>query len=248
VFWSRSEHQQGTTYPMTMLRQFLIAPSLARLLQRERGGERVVEGYFPDRPHHSISVQVEEDRSSLILSSDGIEGSPEERAGIPHSQAQALLAVASGQVAYVRTSLLLGSHQIHLQQVTESGPLSLLSVAVPQQETEQFQPLSWFGPEVSGERAYLPRRIALEGLPQAPEVELTEGALNSVLDLLENGFTAWPLRDQATVSEEPGARLPVAASPLEPAPASDDDQGIDDLGLENDVIRELARSLRPQRR
>jgi hypothetical protein len=54
---------------MTMLRQFLIAPSLARLIQRERGGERVVEGYFPDRPHHSISVQVEEDRSSLILSS-----------------------------------------------------------------------------------------------------------------------------------------------------------------------------------
>ena len=73
---------------MTMLRQFLIAPSLARLIQRERGGERVVEGYFPDRPHHSISVQVEEDRSSLILSSDGIEGSPEERAGIPHSQAR----------------------------------------------------------------------------------------------------------------------------------------------------------------
>ena len=178
---------------MTMLRQFLIAPSLARLIQRERGGERVVEGYFPDRPHHSIYVQVEEDRSSLILSSHGVEGSPEERTGIPPSQAQALLAVASGQVAYVRTSLSLGSHQIRLQQLTEPGPLCLLSVEVPQQETEEFQPLSWFGPEVSGERAYLRRRIALEGLPQAPEVDLTEGALNSVLDLLENGFTAWPL-------------------------------------------------------
>src|SRR3712207_5302706 len=103
---------------MTMLRQFLIAPSLARLIQRERGGERVVDGYFPDRPHHSIYVQVEEDRGSLILSSDGAPGSPEERTGVPTSQAQALLAVASGQVAYVRTSLLLGSHQIRLQQVT----------------------------------------------------------------------------------------------------------------------------------
>ena len=233
---------------MTMLRQFLIAPSLARLIQRERGGERVVEGYFPDRPHHSISVQVEEDSSSLILSPHGIGGSPEERAGIPASQAQALLAVASGQVAYVRTSLLLGSHQIHLQQFTEPGPLCLLSVEIPQRESEAFQPLSWFGPDVSGERAYLRRRIALEGLLPTPEVDLTEGALNSVLDLLENGFTAWPLRDQATVSEEPGAPLPAAANPVEPAPAGDDDQDIDDLGIENDVIRELARSLRPQRR
>jgi hypothetical protein len=150
-------------------------------------------------------------------------------------------------VIYVRTSLLLGSHQIHLQQFTKLGPLCLLSVEIPQQKAEEFQPLSWFGPEVSGERAYLRRRIALEGLLQGAEVDLTEGALNSVLDLLENGFTAWPLQ-QAAASEEPGARLPVAVSPSEPVPASDDDQDIYDLSIENDVIRELARSLRPQRR
>ncbi len=207
-----------------------------------------MEGYFPDRPHQSIFVRVEEDRSSLILSSDGIEGSPEESAGIPTSQAQALLAVASGQVAYVRTSLLLGSRKLQLQQVTEPGPLCLLSVEIPQRGGEAFQPLSWFGPEVSGKRAYLRRRIALEGLLPAPEVDLTEGALNSVLDLLENGFSAWPLRDQAAAQEEPGARPPAAASPSELIPAGDDDQDIDDLSIENDVIRELARSLRPQRR
>ena len=233
---------------MTMLRQFLIAPSLARLIQRERGGERVVEGYFPDRPHHSIFVRVEEDRSSLILSPQGIEGSSEERTDIPLAQAQALLAVAPGQVGYVRTSLSLGSRHLQLQQFTDRGPLCLLSVEIPQQETEEFQPLSWFGPEVSGERAYLRRRIALDGLLPTPEVGLTEGALNSVLDLLENGFTAWPLRDQTAASEEPGARPPAAASSSVPSPAGDDDQDIDDLSLENNVIRELARSLRPQRR
>jgi hypothetical protein len=32
---------------MTVLRQFISAPSLARLIQKERGGERVLEGYFP---------------------------------------------------------------------------------------------------------------------------------------------------------------------------------------------------------
>jgi hypothetical protein len=121
-------------------------------------------------------------------------------------------------------------------------------VEIPQRESEAFQPLSWFGPEVSGERAYLRRRIALEGLLPASEVELTEGALNSVIDLLENGFTAWPLPDQAAAQEEPGARLPAAAGPSEPVPASDDDQDTNDLSIENDVIRELARSLRPQRR
>jgi hypothetical protein len=68
----------------------------------------VVEGYFPDRPHHITYVQIEEDRSSPILSSHSVEGSPEERTGVPTSQAQALLAVASGQVAYVRTGLSLG--------------------------------------------------------------------------------------------------------------------------------------------
>jgi hypothetical protein len=35
---------------------------------------------------------------------------------------------------------------------------------------------------------------------------------------------------------------------LEPSPAGDADEDIDDLSIENDVIRELARSLRPQRR
>jgi hypothetical protein len=127
------------------------------------------------------------------------------------------------------------------------GRSAFLSIEV-QQEAEEFQPLSWFGPEVSGERAYLRWRIALEGLPQAPEVDLEEGALNSVLDLLENGFSAWPLAAQTAPSEVPSAHLSAAAGPSEPAPGSDDDQDIDDLSIENDVIRELARSLRPQRR
>ena len=53
-----------------MQRLFIIAPSLARLIQKERGGERVLEGYFPDQPHRRTDVQVEETRSSLILEAD----------------------------------------------------------------------------------------------------------------------------------------------------------------------------------
>jgi hypothetical protein len=52
---------------MTILRQFIIAPSLARLIQKERTGERVLEGYFPDQLQRRTYVQVKETRSSLIL-------------------------------------------------------------------------------------------------------------------------------------------------------------------------------------
>ena len=52
---------------MPQHRLFIIAPSLARLIQKERGGERVIEGYFPDHAHRSTFVQIEETRSSLIL-------------------------------------------------------------------------------------------------------------------------------------------------------------------------------------
>ena len=52
-------------------RLFIIAPSLARLIRKERGGERVLEGYFPDQPQRRTYVQIEETRSSLILEAGG---------------------------------------------------------------------------------------------------------------------------------------------------------------------------------
>ena len=60
-------------------RLFRIAPSLARLIQKERGGERVLEGYFPDQPHRGTYVQVKETRSSLILEA-GERAAPDEQA------------------------------------------------------------------------------------------------------------------------------------------------------------------------
>jgi CYTH domain-containing protein len=231
---------------MTMLRQFIIAPSLARLIQRERGGERVLEGYFPDRPHQSIYVQVEENRSSLILVTDG-EGGPEERTDLPHSHAQALLAVTQGQVGYVRTSLSLGSREIWLQHYFEPGTLYLISVAV-EQDDQEFHPLPWFGPEVSAEPAYQRRRMALDGLPAVPEVELTNAALHSLLDVVENRLASWPLPHQAAAPEEPAASGPASPDPSELESWDDADQDDDDFAIEDDVIRDLARSLRPQRR
>ena len=48
---------------MTILRQFIIAPSLARLIRKE-GEVSAFEGYFPDQPHRRTYVQVEETRTA----------------------------------------------------------------------------------------------------------------------------------------------------------------------------------------
>ncbi|MGF9764143.1 hypothetical protein AAII07_54475 [Microvirga sp. 0TCS3.31] len=65
-----------------MQRLFVIAPSVARLIRKERESERVIEGYFPDQPHRSTYVQIQETHSSLILEASG-DRAPEERADVP---------------------------------------------------------------------------------------------------------------------------------------------------------------------
>jgi CYTH domain-containing protein len=231
---------------MTILRQFIVAPSLARLIQRERGGERVLEGYFPDRPHQSAYVQVEEHRSSLILLSGSSEEPIEHRADIPSAHAQALFAATAGQVNYIRTSLSIGSHRIELQHFVEPGPLDL--VLVEWEDGEEYDLLPWLALEVTNDIAYQRRQMALGDLPAPPEVDLTNEALNSLLDILENGLASWPLRHLASAAEDLTTKQSIPPHPPEPTPMIDTDQDIDELGLEDDVIRDLARSLRPRRR
>jgi hypothetical protein len=43
---------------MPMQRLFIIAPSLARLIRKERGSERVQEGYFPTNPSAVFSSRL----------------------------------------------------------------------------------------------------------------------------------------------------------------------------------------------
>jgi CYTH domain-containing protein len=232
---------------MTILRQFIIAPSLARLIQKERGGERVIEGYFPDQPQHSTYVQIEEARSSLIL--EAMEGDeiPEEQADLPPAHAQALLAVSEGQVEYVRTKLSISSHEIQARHFVRPVALDLVAIAGVPEDGQDLPPLPWFGPEVSTEPAYQRRRLALDGAPDAPEVDATNAALNSLLDLLEDRFTTWPVQGQAEEPGAPAADVSLASDAPVPAPETEADEEIDDLGIEDAVIRELARSLQPRR-
>ena len=230
-------------------RLFRIAPSLARLIRRDRGGEHVLEGYFPDHPHQhvrNVYVRIKENRSSLVLLGSSPEGGPEERTDLPLASAQALLAVTAGQVEYSRTSLTVGSRTVQLQCFTKPGPLDLVLVEL-QDEIQGEQPWPWLGPDVSAEPTYQRRRMALYGCPAAPELDLTDAALNSLLDLLENRFTTWPPQQHANVSDELMAEGVQSLDAPVPVPENDADQEADDLGIEDAVMRELARSLQPPR-
>jgi hypothetical protein len=228
-----------------MQRLYIIAPSVARLIRKEREGERVIEGYFPDHAHRRIFVQITETGSSLILEASS-DGAPEEQADLPPAYTQALLAVSQGKVEYVRTRLSIGAHEIQVLHFVRPGALDLVSVANPPEDEQDLPSLPWFGPEVSAELAYQRRRLAQDRAPDTSEVDVTNAALNSLLDLLEDRVTTWP---QPQKPQELDARA-ADASPTSDAPASTPEteaEEIDDLGIEDAVIRELAQSLKPRR-
>ncbi|HEY8381780.1 MAG TPA: hypothetical protein VIL09_06495 [Microvirga sp.] len=272
---------------MTLTRRFLIAPSLARLLRRERGGNRVTEGHFPNQAGRSSHVHLDGETSSLVLVTVSADGVPtEERTDVPRAHAEALLDVAPGKVDYARTRLSGGGREIWVDRFVTPGPLDLISVLFETiEDAARFNPLPWFGPEVTADAAYETRSIALQTLPDVPDVPLSNLALDSMLDLLENRlggsrpyataqqrrpesgdalrrlsstFGAAPARpaqaaNPATAQPAapaaappvadpaPAAAAPAPGAPQAPAPATDTE-----LDVEDEVIRELARSLRPR--
>jgi CYTH domain-containing protein len=228
-------------------RLFVIAPSVARLIRKEREGKHVQEGYFPDQPDRRTYVQIEETRSSLILEARADEAS-EERAELPPAHAQALLAVSQGQVEYLRTRLSIGSYEIQVLHFIRPAPVDLVAVAVPSEDEQDFHPLPWFGPEVSAEPSYQRRRVALEGAPDAQDVGVTNGALNSLLDLLEDRFSTWPGPHETTGSDASAADVTPRSKAPVPELEPEVDEEIDEFGIEDSVIRELARSLSPRQR
>lgn len=173
---------------MTTVRRFLVAPSLARLVRKERGSIRVMEGYFPTQSGRNSHVQVEGTQCHLVLVTPAADGRPaEERTEVPRAHADALLDVCGGKAVYDRTRVALGGgREAVIDRFTQPGPLDLISVEFDQEQgTNAFYAPIWFGPEVTAEPAFDRRAMALEGLPQAPDVPLSNAALDSLLDSLE---------------------------------------------------------------
>jgi CYTH domain-containing protein len=172
---------------MSATRVFLLASALARLIERERRGHLVRQGFFPDRTGRSAHVQVAGETGHLILISHQAAGPREEPAEISRVQAEALLELTAGQTQYLSIPIEVGSHSATIQRFVTPAPLDLISITFKQDKTaRKFQPPAWFGPEVTSEATYQVRSLALAGLPSAPELEVTNEALHSLLDVLDN--------------------------------------------------------------
>ena len=170
---------------MSTTRVFLLASALARLIEKERGGDLVRQGFFPERTGRSAHVQVSGNTGHLILVSQPPASPLEEPAEISRTQAEELLELTAGRIEYLSIPIDTGSHSAIIQQFITPASLNLISVAFKHDKAaRKFQPPAWFGPEVTSDLGYGTRAIAIAGLPSTPEVEVTDAALNSLLDAL----------------------------------------------------------------
>lgn len=174
---------------MTARRRFLLASSLVRLIQRQRGGLRQIEGFFPEQSGRAASVLLEENRGLLVLRTAGPAGETEDQTEVPMAHAHALLDVCAGEVAYDRTKLNIGDRIALIDQVIHPCDVHLVTVEFDTDgEARDFRPLTWFGPEVTGDARYANKAIALGRLNGVPDLPLSNTALNGLLDTLENRF------------------------------------------------------------
>jgi CYTH domain-containing protein len=223
---------------MSTTRVFLLASALARLIERERGGHLVRQGFFPDRPGRSAHVQLAGDTGHLILVSHHATGPLEEPAEISRAQAEALLDLTAGWTEYLSIPIDTGSHSATIQRFVAPASLDLISVAFKHDKAaRKFQPPVWFGPEVTSEPTYQVRSLALTGLPSTPGVEVTNEALNSLLDALD---------DRAGEPQPQPTKVSRVPETFETVLDPEAERELDGLNIEDSVIRELARSLQPQ--
>ncbi|MCJ2124684.1 hypothetical protein [Methylobacterium sp. J-077] len=220
---------------MSTIRRFLVAPSLVRLIRKERGGARITEGHFVAQGGRSSYVRVDGQVCQLVLVNKGPDGIPaEERTDVPRAHGDALLDVCPGKAAYDRTVLTIGGREVTIDRYVTPGNLDLISVAFDNDgDATGFQAPNWFGREVSGEPAFERQALAIQGVPGAEEVPLSNAALDAVLDLIEPrfGFGRYGSNARASEPSDDGAMnamrrivtpaaaaAPVAAAPV-PAPA-----------------------------
>jgi len=239
-------------------RRYLIASSLARLIQKERGlGSRTVEGYFAPQPGRRQVVRIEDGSAQLILITTAEGGSAEEeRADVPRAHAEALLDVAAGKLAFARGRMPLpGGREALLDRFMAPGRIDLVTVAFEDAEQAgRFQAPAWFGPEVTNEGGFEAGSLALNGVPEVGDLTVSNAGLEALLDALEQRFgglrpaAAPPRRampPSPTVVAPTPAPTPLATpqAPAEEArPAAPAEASIPD-----EVIANLARSLAPRR-
>ena len=202
------------------MRRFIVAPSMARLIRRERGSARLVEGYFPTQSSRNSHVRIEGAEGQLILITPGDNGQPvEEITIVPRKPAEALLDVCAGRLDIERTSVAVAGRELQIERIAGAG--RTIDVATVEAGPD-FVPPPWIGREVGGEGAFWNRAFALEGIP-AVDVPVSDAALNALIDTLDNRFGAMfePTRQAEVRQPEPRQAEPRTAEARQPEPAKD---------------------------
>jgi CYTH domain-containing protein len=223
---------------MTVRRRFLLTSSFTRLIRRERGGLRHVEGFFPEQRDRSSWVRLEEDRGLLILNTVGPDGEIKDQTEIPVAHAHALLEVCAGEVEYTRTVLSIGNGDALVDEIIRPRALHFVTVEFTSgEEAEAFRPLEWFGPEVTADPRYTNQAIALRGLDEAPKIPLSDAALNSLIDTLEGGF---PAQAHKSITRPKAKKVPVTRAK---AQTSGNAVKVDLAEIEAAMMREMEKTL-----
>ena len=207
---------------MSVVRRFLVAPSLVRLLRKERGGARVTEGYFAPQAGRTSFVRLQGTNCFLVLMT-GAEGAmAEERTEVPRAHGDALLDVCAGRAVYERTTVSLGGGgEALVDRYVRPAGLDVVSLVFPDTGAAQaFTPPVWFGAEVTTDKAYDGQSIALTGIPTPGDIPLNNAALDAVLDLIEPRFSSGrpPLASPKSLSPRDTGFPPRASEPPKPAP------------------------------
>ncbi|TXM66323.1 hypothetical protein [Methylobacterium sp. WL120] len=175
---------------MSVVRRFLVAPALVRLIRKERGGGRITEGYFAPQGGRTSFVRVDGQQCHLVLVTKDAQGAAaEERTDVPRAHGDALLDVCSGKAAYDRTAVSLGAKEAIIDRYVSPGSLDLVSVSFDEPgEAAAFSAPAWFGRDVTDDATFDRQALALQGIPSTGEIGLSNAALDAVLDLIEPRF------------------------------------------------------------
>ena len=242
---SQTPHSLRSLGFTTIHRRFLLASSLARLIQRERGGLRQIEGFFPEQKNRTSWVRLEENRALLVLRTAGPNGDVEEQTEVPVAHGHALLDVCAGEVDYTRTRLRIGDRDALIDQFIRPKGLCFVSVEFQSvEEAKGFDPMLWFGPEVTTEARYGNQSLALRGIEQSQDAPLTNAALAALLDTLENRF---PAHSRIPVSRASARQAPVIKDQAGPAQTSEQGVQVNLDDIEAAMRAEMKRTLQKGR-
>ena len=171
---------------MEVIRKFRVSHALARLLHKFGTPLRITQGHFATEPGRESFVRLEANQCYLVLVDRSGHESQEERTQVPIKQGEILLDVCAGKLELERLNFPLSGRRVSLDRIIKPGFLDIAWVQFENQhDADNFDPPIWFGPEITTDAAFREHEIALAGVPAGDEVELSNAALNSILDELE---------------------------------------------------------------